>query len=182
MIPDIPLATAADAERLRSFAAEAFHDTYESHNTPADMERYVADAFTVERQTAEITGADSTVLLAEHSEESGFVHVVGYAHLIRSAPPPAVGPAPIELKRFYVGRKWHGQGIAQALMDATLDAARMGGARTIWLGVWEVNRRAIAFYTKSGFVPLGELSFMLGAGLQRHWWMAVALRKAAVGR
>jgi GNAT superfamily N-acetyltransferase len=94
---------------------------------------------------------------------------------LRSTPPPGVGPAPVELKRFYVGRKWHGQGIAQTLMDATLNAARMRGARTIWLGVWEVNRRTIAFYTTCGFAPVSELSFVLGADVQRDWLMARAL-------
>ena len=35
---------------------------------------------------------------------------------------------------------------AQALMDACADEALKRGGRTLWLGVWERNARAIRFY------------------------------------
>ena len=76
---------------------------------------------------------------------------------------------PLELKRLYVARAWHGQGVAQALMEAALDAARARGAATLWLGVWERNPRAAAFYRKYGFERVGEHTFMLGADAQTDW-------------
>jgi ribosomal protein S18 acetylase RimI-like enzyme len=82
------------------------------------------------------------------------------------------GPAPLELKRLYVARAWHGRGVAQALMDAALDAARARGARTLWLGVWERNPRAVAFYGKYGFTRVGEHTFLLGADPQTDWVLA----------
>lgn len=175
MTPTIRLATTADAERLSSFAAEAFRDTYREHNSPGNMDRYLADAFTAEQQGAAIADAGGAILLAELTDDAGLLHVVGYAHLATSAPPPGVGPAPVQLKRLYVGHQWHGQGVAQMLMDETLDAARTRGARTIWLGVWERNARAIAFYAKYGFARVGELSFVLGDDVQRDWLLARAL-------
>lgn len=166
----ILVATAADAERLSAFALETFRDTYEEHNSPANFARYVAKAFTVEQQAAEITDASGGVLLAEHADDAGRVHLVGYAQIaVGPAPAAVTGPAPIELRRFYVGRPWHGQGIGQVLMDATLDAARLRGAKTVWLGVWERNARAIAFYTKHGFTRVGDHSFVLGDDVQRDW-------------
>ena len=42
----------------------------------------------------------------------------------------------------------------------------------IWLGVWEQNPRAIAFYTKWGFVEVGAQTFRLGSDLQRDLVMA----------
>ena len=59
---------------------------------------------------------------------------------------------------------WHGRGVAPILMDAAVSEAA-GGARgctAIWLGVWERNPRAQAFYRKHGFVPVGTHVFMLG--------------------
>jgi GNAT superfamily N-acetyltransferase len=174
-MPAIRLATAADAERLSSFAAEAFRDTYEEHNSPGNIERYLADAFTAEQQAAAIADASGAVLLAELTNDEGLLHVAGYAHLASSAPPPGVGPAPVQLKRLYVGPQWHGQGVAQTLMDATLDTARKRGAQTLWLDVWERNLRAIAFYAKYDFAPVGELSFMLGDDVQRDLLLARAV-------
>ena len=176
MTPTIRCATVADAAHLNKLAVETFRDSFAEHNSPANMERYLAEAFTAERQIAEITDAGGTVLLAERTDGSGVVHLVGYAHLVSGPAPAAVtGPAPLELKRLYVARQWHGHGVAQALMDAVLDAARMRGARTVWLGVWERNPRAVAFYAKYDFARVGELSFILGEDVQTDWLLARAL-------
>ena len=46
------------------------------------------------------------------------------------------------------------------------------GPRTLWLGVWERNPRAIAFYTKCGFVDVGEHAFVFGTDEQTDRVMA----------
>ena len=94
----------------------------------------------------------------------------------RHAPPACVaGEAPIELQRFYVDRAWHGRGIAQRVMAAARDAARQLGGRTFWLGVWERNPRAIAFYEKCGFRDVGSHAFRLGGDLQTDRIMVTTL-------
>lgn len=169
-------ATPADAARLSAIAAGTFRDTFASHNTPEDMDRYVADAFSPERQAAEIADPGGTVLLAEQADDAGNIDLVGYAHVIDGEAPTCVaGPAPTELKRLYVTRAWHGHGVAHALMDAALGAARARGARTLWLGVWERNPRAAAFYAKYGFARVGEHTFVLGSDAQTDWLLARAL-------
>jgi GNAT superfamily N-acetyltransferase len=163
-------ASVDDAPALSRLGAITFRDTFEGQNTKEDMARYLAEAFTVERQTAEINDLAGTVLLAEHSSESGEVELVGYVHLIAGpVPDPVRGPAPLELKRIYVSRAWQGKGAAQALMAAAIDAARARGAQTLWLGVWERNPRAVAFYAKYGFARAGEHTFVLGADTQTDW-------------
>ena len=175
MPPVVRPATLADASRLSELAASTFRETFAHANTPDDMARYVAEAFTPERQAAEITDPAGIVLVAESRADTDAddAALVGYAHLV-AGPAPAVvqGPAPLELKRLYVGRAWHGQGVAQALMDAALDAARAHGARTLWLGVWERNPRAVAFYGKYGFARVGEHTFVLGDDAQTDWLLA----------
>ena len=54
-------------------------------------------------------------------------------------------------------------------MDAAIDAARARGAQTLWLGVWERNPRAVAFYAKYGFARVGEHTFVLGDDWQTDW-------------
>jgi diamine N-acetyltransferase len=159
-----------DAAALSRFAATTFRETFESENAPDDMARYLTEAFTPQQQAAEIADPASTVLLAEYHGESGGTELVGYAHLIAGPVPEAVrGPAPLELKRIYVARAWHGQGVAQALMAAAIQAARARGAQTLWLGVWERNPRAVAFYAKYGFTRVGEHTFVLGSDTQTDW-------------
>jgi diamine N-acetyltransferase len=179
MAINIRAALVDDAPLLSRLGAATFRDTFENGSTPDDMAGYLADAFTPERQAAEITDPAGLVLLAEHDAEPGAAELVGYAHLIAQGTPPAVqGPAPIELKRLYVARQWHGRRVAQALMDAAVTAARARGAQTLWLGVWEHNPRAVAFYEKYGFVRVGEHTFALGSDLQTDWLFARPLASA----
>jgi ribosomal protein S18 acetylase RimI-like enzyme len=176
-------ATIADAPRLSQLGSTIFRETFEGENTPEDMARYLAEAFTPDRQAAEITDPAGTVLVAERGGKSGDTELVGYVHLV-SGPAPATveGSAPLELKRLYVARAWHGHGVAQALMDAALDAARARGAQTMWLGVWERNPRAVAFYSKYGFTRVGEHTFMLGADAQTDWVLARGLTNVAADK
>jgi ribosomal protein S18 acetylase RimI-like enzyme len=74
-----------------------------------------------------------------------------------------------------VARGFHGQGIAQALMDRVKDEARMRGAKTLWLGVWEHNARARAFYAKCGFTDAGKHVFLFGTDPQTDLVMTLAL-------
>jgi ribosomal protein S18 acetylase RimI-like enzyme len=70
------------------------------------------------------------------------------------------------LHRFYLVRSAQGKGIAAALMNAVREAGRELGGLNIWLGVWERNPRAIAFYVKSGFQRVGSHVFVVGSDPQ----------------
>ena len=81
----------------------------------------------------------------------------------------------IEIQRVYVDAAWHGQGVAQSLMRALLEAATAAGADVAWLGVWELNPRAIAFYSKSGFRVVGSHVFVVGSDPQNDLILAKGL-------
>lgn len=164
-------ATAADARLVFELARRTFVETFGPANTAEDMAAYVSSAFSEARQAAEIADPRMTTLIAD---EGGAA--VGYAQLAQKGAPACVtGPAPIELVRFYVDAPWQGRGVAQALMRE-VDAAARACARTIWLGVWEHNPRAIAFYRKCGFVDVGCHAFMLGSDRQTDRIMMRTLR------
>ena len=163
----------ADALLLSTFAADSFRETFGADNTEADMAKYLAEAFSPAIQAAEITDPASIILLAETPECEGGAQLAGYAYLVRGEPPACVaGPRPIELKRLYVGKSWHGRGVAASLMHAALQSAAAANAQTVWLGVWERNPRAVAFYAKHGFLRVGEHAFPLGQDIQTDWILA----------
>jgi GNAT superfamily N-acetyltransferase len=161
----------ADAAWLATLAERTFRETYSAENTAENMERYVREHFGPARQEAELRDPRMSTLVAEVDGRAA-----GYAQLTQSEPPPSVTtPAPLEVVRFYVDRPWHGQGVAQTLMAAAVETARAAGARTLWLGVWERNERAIAFYRKSGFADVGTQTFVLGTDRQRDFVLAQTL-------
>jgi ribosomal protein S18 acetylase RimI-like enzyme len=161
-------ADVADAVGLSAFAERSFRETFEAGNDPADLAAYLAEAFGADRQREEIAEPGAIVLLAEDVIGSNpTAALAGYSHLTPGEAPASIsGPDPLELKRFYIDRAWQGAGLAQLLMRATFEAAIASGARTLWLGVWEHNPRAIAFYRKFGFVDAGSHEFMLGRDRQ----------------
>ncbi len=65
-----------------------------------------------------------------------------------------------------MGRDWLGRGVGAALMRACLDEARRNQHQTLWLGVWEHNQRAQAFYRQWDFREVGTHIFQLGSDAQ----------------
>jgi len=160
-----------DAAALAALAARVFRETFGPHNRADDMDAYCSAAFSIEQQRRELSDHDRYTALAIVRGE-----LAGYAQLHAEPPPPCVtGPHPLELKRLYVDRRWHGGGVAQALMAHVLEIAQRRGARTLYLSVWKHNRRAIAFYAKHGLQEVGTAPFWLGSDLQMDPIMMCAL-------
>lgn len=160
-----------DAAVLAELARATFHDTFAATNDPRDMALHLQRAYGVPQQTAELEDPRLTTLLVEQDGAA-----IAYAQIRLHDPPACVtGPAPLELWRFYVQRDWHGRGVAQALMDRVKAEARLRGAQTLWLGVWERNDRARAFYAKCGFADVGEHIFLFGTDPQTDRVMATVL-------
>ena len=160
-----------DAETLLEFAARTYYETFSPVNTPENMQAYMATAFTLPQIKEELSDPRATFLLAEIEG-----HLCGYAKLLADQPPDCIiGGAPIELVRFYIDQSWYGSGLASALMEVCLAEAKQGGFKTIYLGVWEKNLRAQAFYQKWNFVRVGEHIFEMGDDPQLDWWMMRAV-------
>lgn len=97
---------------------------------------------------------------------------MGYARLMEGAPAAGItGLHPIEIVRIYARKEWIGHGVGAALMRACLSEAEKRGCDTLWLGVWERNLRAHAFYRKWGFAEAGTQTFQLGDELQNDFLM-----------
>lgn len=163
--------TVEDAGLLSELAARTFSETFAADNTPEDLAEYIATSFNVTRLTAELEDPASTFLIAEIDGSAA-----GYARLHDGEPEKCIeGENPVELVRLYVLREWLGRGVGEQLMRACLETARQAGHETIWLGVWERNGRAQAFYQKWNFRTVGEHVFPLGSDLQRDIVMERAL-------
>jgi ribosomal protein S18 acetylase RimI-like enzyme len=152
-----------DASMLAQLGAATFSETYFADNTQANMRQHLQANFHPDVQARELADPSTWVLVAEAGDEAA-----GYAKLQLGEPPACVhGPSPIEVARIYVTVGYHGRGIGAALMNACIERGRALGARTIWLGVWENNHRAQAFYRRFGFVECGDHEFTLGSDRQR---------------
>lgn len=169
----IERASVVDAESLARTAAALFMQTFGAANTPEDMTSYVASAFSEDLQRQELADERNRIWLARDLTGA----LVGYAHVRLEASPHGaeLRRRAAEIARLYADPSWHGRRLGAALMRACIASARENDAELLWLGVWEQNARAIAFYQKQGFRIIGEQPFMLGSDRQRDLVMALDL-------
>jgi GNAT superfamily N-acetyltransferase len=164
-------ASAQDNVLLSTLGAETFLDAFGPDNVPEDMRLYLQQSFSPAIQAAELADPFSQFLIAEVANEP-----VGYARLLEGAPSVRLTSArPVELVRLYARSSWVGRKVGATLMDACFAEAAARGHDVIWLGVWERNARAIAFYRKRGFTEIGSHEFRLGNDIQIDLLMARSL-------
>jgi len=160
-------AAAEDAALIADMSRRTFYDAFAAQNTPEDIAQYMDTQFSRESLMAEVGSPGNIFLLAYLGDAP-----VGYMRLLEHEPPREMEQEPaIEIVRIYSEQPAIGKGVGKALMQYALDLARKIGKNWIWLGVWEHNHRAIAFYTKWGFEKFGDHPFILGSDTQTDWWM-----------
>ena len=160
--PIIRRAIPGDADLLAELGARTFSEAFAADNTPEDMAAYIASSFHPDQLVAELGDSRSIFFIADIDGVA-----VGYARLHAGDVSKSVeGERPIVLVRLYVSAEWLGRGVGEAFMHACISEVRREGYRTLWLGVWEHNSRARAFYRKWAFREVGEHIFQLGADRQ----------------
>lgn len=172
----IRIAAPADASQLADLAEQTFRAAFAAMNSRENMEQHCKTRFSEEIQKSEIVDPAMLTLL---SLDEGVL--CGFAQLRWGDEPDCVGGnKPCELHRLYVDENWHGKGVAQELMASSFTAAEERGSDCMWLGVWEKNPRAIAFYRKLNFSEVGDHVFLLGTDRQRDIIMARPVSPASV--
>jgi ribosomal protein S18 acetylase RimI-like enzyme len=164
-------ATAGDAALLADLGRRTFTETFAESNTAQDLRLFLDATYAEALQAAELADPAAVHLIAETEGAA-----IGFARLRRGEAPDCVtGPAPVELQRIYVLKAWLGLKAGPALLARCLDEARDLGGRTLWLGVWERNDRAKAFYHRHGFKEVGDKVFVVGTDPQRDVIMVRSL-------
>ncbi|MGC3947294.1 MAG: GNAT family N-acetyltransferase [Chryseolinea sp.] len=160
-------ATHDDVALLIELGEKTFHDTFADVNTKADMDMYLEKNFNVTQVYSEISDINNIFFIAECNATPA-----GYAKLRKGSTPAELnGENAIELERLYATKAFIGKSVGRMLMDKCVSLAKEQGYATLWLGVWEHNLRAIAFYQKCGFEKFSSHPFMLGTDLQTDHMM-----------
>ena len=164
-----------DVDLLCHLGATTFRDTYRPITDAAELEDYVATQFTPTKVQAWLRDPRARTLLAFAAGAPA-----GYAH-VRAAPVPAcvADRRAIELSRLYLLASAQGTGLGSALMDAALAQAAALGGRTVWLGAYDRNLKALDFYSRRGFVQVGTHEFEFGGQIHADPVLIRAVTAAA---
>ncbi len=156
---------------LQQISKQTFYETFADVNTAENMQKFLQEAYDIDKLRAEMENPDSAFYFAKLDDK-----IIGYLKINWGPSQTELkGIDSLEIERIYVSKEFHGMKVGQLLHEKALDIAREKHCRYVWLGVWENNARAISFYKKNGFVEFGQHKFMLGDDEQRDIMMRLAL-------
>lgn len=158
MATTIKECTLEDIHELQKISRGTFTETFEEHNSPEHLSAYLEKAYNLNQLESELANPSSQFFFIYSNHE-----VAGYLKInTGEAQTEAMDSDSLEIERIYVKKKFHKHGLGKRLMDEAFAIAAREKKSKIWLGVWEANDNAIAFYGKKGFVQQGSHSFFMG--------------------
>ncbi len=164
----------SDVEQLQAISRITFADTFAGANTEADMKKHLASAYAKEQLLAEIETPASYFYFGMIDNQC-----VGYLKLnVDQAQSEDRGATTLEVERIYILPAFKRQGLGRTFLQAAERLAQDLGKERIWLGVWEENTAALAFYIKMGFEQVGQHVFVLGNDRQTDLIMEKKLATA----
>lgn len=156
---------------LQKISIETFNETFADQNTAENMKAYLDKAFRVEKLEQELLNAHSQFYFIYLNEK-----LAGYLKVnTNAAQTEAMGNDSLEIERIYIRKQYHKQGLGKHLLNKAIDIALEQHNNKIWLGVWEKNKNAIAFYTLMGFKQTGSHTFHMGDEDQMDFIMTKTL-------
>lgn len=168
-------ATIADLETLRTIGIETFTDTFGQFNTPENMQAYLNKAYAPALLQQELTTVGSSFQLLFVDDQ-----LAGYLKFnVDQAQTEPRGAQTLEIERIYIRKAFKRQGLGRYLIQYAISQAQAQQKKQIWLGVWEHNAPAYAFYGAMGFHETGAHVFQLGTDRQRDIIMEKTLANVA---
>ena len=154
---------------LVSLSRNTFVDAFEKDNNPEDFENYLDFAFNPDRIADEVLDADSDFYFVYLNKD-----VVGYFKLNQLQVQTDIkDDYSLELERIYVLKEFQGKQIGRWMLEEVKALAREKEKTFVWLGVWEHNTKAIAFYETYGFQKFGTHPYYIGTDKQTDWLMRI---------
>jgi ribosomal protein S18 acetylase RimI-like enzyme len=164
-------ATLQDIQTLQEIGRTTFLETFAEVNSEQDMKAYLEESFSIAKLTAELENKDSQLYFALLDGS-----VIGYLKInLGQAQTEKQDLAALEIERIYVLKEFHRQKVGQLLYQKAIEIAHEIKATYVWLGVWEENHKALAFYEKNGFVTFDQHIFRLGSDEQTDLMMKKVL-------
>ena len=160
-------------EQLQQIGRQTFEETFAESNSAENMAKYLEEAYSHEKLSAELNNPNSFFYFAMMDH-----NVIGYLKLNKGGSQTELKDNDaLEIERIYVLKEFHGKKVGQMLFEKAIQIAKEQNAEFVWLGVWEENKRAIQFYTKNGFVEFDQHVFVLGDEPQTDIMMKLQLNK-----
>ena len=159
-------------ELLQQIGRQTFEETFAESNSAENMAKYIEEAYSYEKLSAELNNPNSFFYFAMLDEK-----VIGYLKLnMGGSQTELKDNDALEIERIYVLKSFQGKKVGKMLFDKSIQIGKEQNAAFVWLGVWEENKKAIEFYSKNGFIKFDQHIFVLGDEAQTDIMMKLKLK------
>lgn len=150
--------TKNNVQDLQEVSIQTFTETFKDNNSEKSLNDYLNTAYELTKLEKELENPHSEFYFAYFNNE-----LAGYLKInINDAQSEKMEENALEVERIYIKKSFKRRGIGRHLIETAEQLAKKYQKNLMWLGVWEYNPKAIAFYETLGFKVIGAHSFFMG--------------------
>ena len=151
----IKKATERDYDAIVSIGKTSVAEAHKDSCSAEDMGAYITKNYNDEAIKAELNDIKNTYLIISYNSIE-----VGFSKIILNAEHPNINSKNIaKLDRIYLLKEFFGLKLGYELFNYNVELCKNNDQSGIWLFTWVGNKRAINFYTKTGFTIVGSHQF-----------------------
>ncbi len=152
-----------DVKKLSILYKQVYIQTYGAEGVSDEFANFITVQFSESRLEQVLSQYPDLIIVAEHKN-----NLVGVLELALEKPCPVENIAAPELNKLYILEWFCGKNIGTMLLDEAEKNMRESGFKEMWLWVLHSNHRAIIFYKKHNYTPIGEAFFQMETNSYRN--------------
>ena len=160
-----------DVKHLQLISKKTFSESFAKDNSMKNLKSYFDLAFNLKQLSKELNNSLSRFFFIYIDET-----LCGYFKInIGDSQTEIKSDDGLELERIYILAEYQGKKIGEKILEKIKKMAMLEHKKYIWLGVWELNTKAIKFYERFGFKKFDTHIYQIGEDAQIDWMMKMML-------
>jgi len=160
--------TLEQVQLLQDLAIQTYQETFAESNSEALLQKYYQASLNLPLLSSQLQNDESEFYFIYSSENDKQQNIpAGFLKLnIGAAQTDIFDPDALEVEKIYILNNAIGKGLGREMIDFAIERAKQQQKQYLWLGVWEHNYSALAFYKKMGFTQFSQHNFDMGGDIQ----------------
>ena len=146
----------SDCKKLSILYKQVYIQTYGAEGVSDEFANFIIKQFAIEKLESTINNHPGNIIVAVYKN-----NLVGVVEIEFDKECPVNGIIAPELNKLYILEWFCGIGIGSRLLEEAEKAVRSKGIKQMWLWVFILNTRAIAFYERQQYEWIGNASFQM---------------------
>lgn len=146
-------AESKDIQAISRIARKTYAETFGDGISPEQLE-YILESTRSEAYFRSVMGKDLIFVAVQYTRVVGYIQISDARYNVKEV---EISEGNQAIHAIYVDSEYQSRGIGKALMDTAFRHPRITDAENVFIDVYEENTRALNFYRKYGFQPVGKV-------------------------